>query len=308
MSRLAVLGGLLLLTPFLLACGGGPAHRTLAAGEVAPAAPAAWFDGTSHRVVLPIGGLTFTVTDPVRTVPARQSAAHEDLSAGSGAELRGVQWVLDPAAGQGYVPNYHLVDPEVVYGEPRPFAVRVVAGDERVELAAGVPGEAEEAGEVTGGASAPAGHWVAVGEGEVSLEVEYDGLVQRVDLRAGKVEPGAAAPLYAPQPAYGVGSCRAVQEWLTCFRATAAAYPYLDGAGWAAPGRAWLLVDIGVAPDADLGEVTVAGRRAERTVGTSPTLQAYDVPVGRDRLPLGGTVTDGERTTGMGGWLLGVAR
>ncbi|MEX0429020.1 hypothetical protein AB3X52_15440 [Nocardioides sp. DS6] len=312
--RFFVILGPVVLALLTTACGAGGDEHVVRAGTVAAAAPAASIQGTDYRIMLPSGRLTVTVTDPVTEVASRQSADHARLLAPSGARLRGVQWTLDPAAGPAYLGNYALfmaneVASDVV-GKSAPVSLRLVVDGQRVPLSTKETDEEESEDSGGGGTSSPPGVWAAIPSGHATLEVEYDGLVQRVDLASGTVDRGAASSLSDPQPAAAEGSCESSRPWLNCYSIEAQAFPYVGGHGWARPGRTWLVVDLGTDPDdVSMSRVTVAGRRPVTQLDTIPTTWVYDVPTGSDRLRLGGVVAESGRTAArISGWLPGVAR
>lgn len=286
---------LLLLAGAASAC----ATEAVADGDTVEPAPSALVEGTTTRVMLPAGALDLTVGDPLDEVPAHQSASGDPVAAPDGQVVLGVGWRLQPTfADNGAnfgTPGVYYDDAVTTTAER--LRVRLVAGDETrdVPVVTGAEGGAEL--DVAGAA------WLVVPEeaaGSGTLEVTYDGLVQTVDLASGELDAGVATPLYSPYPLPTLVACPtgasdvvAGLEVDAGCRAQVLLLPYVDGLGWTADGRTWVVVDL-----VTYGEATSTGPGLvffdlTRTAGTLTAAgsEAVDVPGG-----LGST--DGPRSSG----------
>jgi hypothetical protein len=266
--------------------------------------------GPTATVPLPSGTLAVTVGEPTKELD-------EDLVGGQpttvdGGRYVGVQWDFDqrigggaevvvPLTGQVKAPVVWLVSDGHRYRVGSPYRV-VLNGRGIQDIGLGR-------------------QYVAV-EGDsdnLRLEVDYDGLTQRVDLPSGKVYATQARAL-EDIPTQGVRACRPAGKVdgqgltdvpISCHANATARLPYVAGLGWAKPGHEWAVVDlsVGFGPDPPSwkrpgrpGSVqyavfgppewtfTVDGRPEARTIlnrdqANDPDfalrLLAFDVPVGR---------------------------
>jgi hypothetical protein len=192
--------------------------------------------GRSTDVRVPWGRMQVTTTEPVDSV-AGEDGTIEGTFVGIQVELRDTE----DAVPVDRLPDSSFLDP----------VFSVVADDEEWELPA-LSGWADGA-TVEPGARR---QWVAVPRDaeEVTVTMEYDGVVQTIDAATADVGIGAAAPLYdAPFPAPG-GPC-GDQLWSPgagpvdgavsgCFVRSSATRPYVAGLGWAPEGSRWLVVTV----------------------------------------------------------------
>lgn len=207
-------------------CGEDAAQDDPAASDVVvPAAGTVDLSGTETEVVVPSGRLTFTVSEPRRSVPAddaEDDAAHE---APAGSAYVGLGWQLT-----GQAPAFG----PVLHGTtPRSADARLRAGDDEHDVFT-IDTQA------TSGESA----WVLVPTGEepTVLEIEYDGLVQELDLGTGQVDAGAAQGLYdvttaaveCPDQRGEPGA--ALSYTIDCRTSPATVTPYVADLGWSAEG------------------------------------------------------------------------
>jgi hypothetical protein len=133
--------------------------------------------------------------------------------------------------------------------DPRPVEVALVAGEEEVEL----DGSDPDVLDWTSLAVAVAGdHDVD----DLSVEVTYEGLTQRVDVATGEIDAGGATSLYEPRPVQSTG-CEDVEDHCDLHavpespvRPDGAGFiagpvsfsPYSAGLGWAEEGQRWAFV------------------------------------------------------------------
>ncbi|WP_157571622.1 hypothetical protein [Nocardioides alkalitolerans] len=235
----------------------------VADGDTVAPAVTALVEGTTTRVMLPAGALDLTVGEPRDEVPAHQTATGETVAAPDGDVVLGVGWRLQPTfADNGAnfgTPGTYYDDATARTAER--LRVRLRVGDEtrEVPVVAG-PDDGRELA-VTGAA------WLVVpaeGADAGTIEVEYDGLVQTLDLASGELDADVAAPLYAPYALPTRVACptgeldpglAGVLEVDAGCTAQLLPLPYVEGLGWAGAGRTWVVVDL-----VTYGDVTVVGR------------------------------------------------
>jgi hypothetical protein len=167
---------LVVLTSQLVAC--GQKHAELEAGDVVQARLDDQFDGgRSSTVTLPIGRLLIQADDPVDGATADETRTREVVAAPEGAVLLPISWQYDPWASDrldGIVATNHT--PEV----------DLVSEGERYRLPP--PERDAERGESF--------YVVVDGDAEdTTLEIEFDGVTQSVDLSSGAVDKDRAAAL-----------------------------------------------------------------------------------------------------------------
>lgn len=227
-------------------------HR-MAAGEIIEGSGVPEESGDQPVVMLPSGKVTFTITDPVRKLDISDTRLTEEVEPDRGVDLVGVAWdrerfVYVRDAGEAMAGGVQADKSEQV-------ELRLVADDKSYEF--------PNVGTMDGLDGA---NFFYVGipraASKLALEVEYDGLVQAIDLRKGVVDEAAAAPLYEQELAAGAEpdetevSCSAADRgrgrlrwYLFCDVARAVAVPYVPGRGWAGEGRtfvvAWTHASIG---------------------------------------------------------------
>lgn len=229
-ARAAVLA--LVVATTLAGCGDETSDAT---DQAVPAAAGATIDGTESFVQLPHGRLTTTVSDAAEIESADLASADDDPG-----EAVGVDWTWEPGAGVPTQQSGFVVADDV------PAEVSVVVDGVTHDL-----GPAYSTGDGLAGGDA---FFVPAEAGttadDVTVEVDFDGLVQRVGADGSDREAGVAAPLYddvddvAPQQV----DCDLAVEPTdvtaapTCDVAVLS-LPYVTGLGWAETDGAWTVVD-----------------------------------------------------------------
>lgn len=226
------------------------ASRVLAAGDMLPL-ETRLLNGESHDVVIPGATLTLQVGAPVSEV------AHAHVDLGDDADWSSTDPVR-PATGARLVPVTWSARPTANVPRQAPDATEVtvtfVTGHGRGDLARGTVEELVAARE----GSDPASRVLALEEDlseDLTVEVDYAGTTQVLDVAGGTVDTGAADGLYTPAATIGTG-CSAVEDWchLTAARHAAwrpgtndanfvagsiSTHAYDEQLGWAGEGRLW---------------------------------------------------------------------
>jgi hypothetical protein len=215
---------------------------------------------TGGDVMLPTGRLAVTVGEPTRELP-------RDATATGSVSRRDVEKVGDFGRylGVGWALTRPRNDDRFAWDEKvqRQVEVVLVADGTRHDLRAG------ESDRSHGRFVTTKTVYLALpGEPrDLSIEVTYDGLTQKLDPRTGERETGVAQPLYGPAGAWtaspasvcasrfpgadGSGIPLAAPGFefqekedslVRCVLAPPVPSPYVPGAGWARPGRTWLSV------------------------------------------------------------------
>lgn len=246
--------------------------RTAEAGEVVAARQVeVTTTGRTPYLVVPTGRLEVRAGEPVAQVDGDATRSRESISAPAGSVLVPMTWtyltdVLDAAAS--------------VFGAPQELGVTLVADGESYPL---VP-PAEDRG-----ASDEDEFYVAVaGDGQdLSLELAYAGVTQRLDLRTGQREPSVARGLYAlqgfevrtrecPDRDWAADDAALGQLYYYCTVTNPLVTPFREGA-WAEEGSSFAVV------------------------GVTSTLEGYLLP-GADGLSSASyTVASSRSTTRLGG-------
>lgn len=203
--------------------------------------------GKELTVLLPDSEITFVIGAPVETIehglldveyddPRWED--RPDLGAPDGGRLVPLTW-----------------RPRLV-GAALPVEVRLVAGDQRIDLASLVPGNPSDTNEPRSVAVAVDGE---VEVDDLAIEVEYDGLTQTADVASGEVDAGAAQALYEDTrnfsggcaevddqcPLLAVDTDSPVRPRSATFTATyLTLYPYDATLGWAEEGTLWAGVQL----------------------------------------------------------------
>lgn len=215
---------------------------------------AAPYNGDVHEIIVPSATITVRVGQPVEEVDTalvdledladaeRARGSDDPVRATDGAALVPVSWSVRP------VPIGSSAEIQAV-----PFMVRLVAGERSVDLADGSLQSLRSAGRET----SPPMSLIGVDEAaSLSIEVEYDGATQTLDVTTGELDTGLAEGLYSPEPAIDTGCAdRTVRchmstvdpdsTWqvdrsdatITARRLTI--HPYDPELGWAAEGQRW---------------------------------------------------------------------
>lgn len=220
--------------------------------------------GSEATVVVPTGKLEFTVGDPVEAVPAEAALDGEAHAAARGTrfvpvELEVLTAQLEPGPGDAFDT-----------GATPDLDARLVSGGTRVPL------------DVRDDRTA----YVAVaGDGkDVHVEVRFDGVTQRANVRTGAVAKDLAGPLYADTTAANRVICPARHGRspgftydFACAGGPLLVTPWARGLGWAARGRTWAVATI---------YTTMADLRWTRS-GGGPVAR-YDVTAGKRRVTVDG--------------------
>lgn len=223
--------GLLVAAPALAACGGAAEIEVgdrVAAQEDAPFVTS----GRESSLALPIGRLSITLGEPTTSLAAEDTRELEALQAPEGAVFLPISWHLGTSAFGDYVDTDDVPVVDVISDGAR-YRVRapadVDAGTEAFYLL--VSGSGEDPG----------------------LEVDFDGVVQTLDLETGERDPGEAKALYrlktpkdkprscTPGATFGLTVVRSTEFACTVTRATRVPYA---GDSWAAPGHDWLVLSV----------------------------------------------------------------
>ncbi|MBC2960662.1 hypothetical protein [Nocardioides deserti] len=196
-------------------------------------------DGPTTTFVVPTGTLAVTIGDPVDRVGSDDTADREERAAPDGSALLPV-----------------LVD--FTDREGAPWGGRLAAEPQEADVALEVDGEERRLGSpytTTGrglSGAATATYWVVVpGEpaaDDVTVTVTYDGAEQAAVAGAEPSGPGAALAAL-PQEAPAAADCP--ERWRTdgaplrleCELPLVGRTPYWPGAGWAADGSSWVVVE-----------------------------------------------------------------
>ncbi|AKU16028.1 hypothetical protein [Luteipulveratus mongoliensis] len=209
--------------------------------------------GRSRPVLLPLGQVDVTVSEPVESVP--EGASVDAPRAPWGGSFVGVSWETGYMGG---FPTWATVPLGMAPVQPH---VHLVVGGHRYPVPGASGGDIVGRRKETIHGEGKA--WIAV-DGEPKqpvIEIEYDGVTQRVDIATGRRESGRAAPLYSldrqgahfrtcPAPRIsGLGGVLSVDA--KCGVATPLRLPYVSGLGWAKPGREWAVINASVSLPSD---------------------------------------------------------
>ncbi len=217
----------------LAACGDDDAG-TARPGDVVTARERDQFeDGERTKVMLPTGRLDVFVGEPTTTVAENDTRDLRSYDAPAGARFVPLTWQYDTAR----------FDQVADYLETSAVpSVDLVTEGESHRLP---PPKASEPTEsfyvlVDGGAE------------DLTLEVEFDGVTQTVDLAAGEVDPGRAEPLYDLGDLRPGSEACGSADWFPTENTTVSfncgltgplLLPYAGGR-WAKPGHQWLSVEL----------------------------------------------------------------
>jgi hypothetical protein len=207
----------------LAGCGGGPKPGTVVESTTD-------IPGREATVALPSGALTVKVSEPTDR---------------DGGRAVGVSWSFDQRIGGPAVVTTALA------GQVKPTTVRLVADGHVYDLGSvynvvaggrGIQERGPRRAYVT----------VAGDPKDLRLEVDYDGLAQRVSYPAGQVSASPATALRDLQPARDRACAAATaqdREGLTrlplhCMVNGSVRLPYVAGLGWAKDGHEWAVVDV----------------------------------------------------------------
>lgn len=284
----------LLLLPTMAACNDDAGPSAAEAGERVALVEGA-VTGREDVVQLPDGQLQVSV-DPDLGSTLSEDDSVDKQEHRTGADLRyvGVSWTTQTGVG---VPSWLrvLLDDSVVPGGDRPtLAVTLVADDERVPLGTPVT-DADTPQDLT-----PYEHLavaVPAGAEDLSLEIDYSGEVQVLDVAEGALDPGAAAALY-DLPAEQAAGRPCGGTWASTTTGPPAdvechqlvlRLPYVAGLGWADdPARPWVVVNASTfldsydqggatyAPEEQQDRTTVGGQAAVRVLSGPSDEQQVD--------------------------------
>ncbi|MCD4524460.1 hypothetical protein [Nocardioides sp. cx-173] len=242
--------------------------------------------GTEIPVLVPNGSFVFTVSEPGGELPEGEPADSAG-DAGSATSYVGISWRSDT--------NPPEFGPVLHGTQPLPAPVRVVQGDDEAEVT-----ELGPSGPTATDFNSSGVAWVALVEDGpgLTLEVEYDGLVQTFDLTTGEREAGPADGFYE-DTGTGRTACLAGEpadaRWradVDCKVTEVAAVPYVAEHGWAEEGRTWLVFGIFLTPGDDFTlteKGTEATYRVARQQGTVRSGEDEAVVLSQDGDALGGS-------------------
>lgn len=234
MRARAVFGLILLLLSALLAACGEEQESTKAGDIIKARADDQFNDGQESMVTIPTGRLLIHAGEPVDSATDEETRTRQTVDAPAGSVLVPIGWQYDPwdkSRLDGFVAST---------GTP---IVDLVSDGEHYRLA---PPELDD----EGGES-----FYVVVEGDAedrSLEIEFDGVMQTVNLATGNTDAGEAAALYdvgkydlKKQPcdeAKWFDSDTVVAEF-SCDRFGPVVTPYAAGE-WAPEGSLWLAMTV----------------------------------------------------------------
>lgn len=230
MRRTAVLACALLgLAPLFAACSDDEEAGATNVGDVIPANEDDQFEGSrASTVLVPTGELKVWLGKPVDTADRNETRQLEELQAPDGAILVPITWRMEDA----------FPDAAGFLGETPAAGIDLVTDGESYRLP--TPDPASEAGESF--------YVVADGDGtDVSLEVEFDGVTQTIDLRSREREAGRAEGLYDLDGARLRPEDCESDDWhderivYACELTGPLLLPYANGE-WADKGHQWLAV------------------------------------------------------------------
>lgn len=256
----------------LAACGSDPDTGETEVGEVVAARAGVDTTGAPEAfLMLPSGRLDVRAGRPVDTIPADETTERRERKAPEGGVFVPFTWSYQTAMMEELLP---------IFGRPSTVDMTLIIDGEYYKQAPATLGR--------DGQNAVA-YWVAVeGSGEdVKLEVQYDGLRQKINLRTGIRSAELAKPLYSldikgysPKQA----SCRnasyvdegpAVQVTFTCAVSEVLVVPYVEGE-WAPEGKAFAVIGL----TTTLSAVNV--------FGTPGSAAIYSVVSSKDKTELAG--------------------
>lgn len=279
-------------------CGGVPKKdfdgETLAVGD----SLVELYDPGADRpisVYVPSGVLTLGIETPGTYVDDGSEYTFDDIAASKGAELIGIEWELD---------DLHVYPTDV--GEAltvtpqNDLSAQAMSGGLGLVKAA-VVADGDRTDMIGDETSLKHGHTVVgIPKGSTpSLEVEYDGETQAVNLLTGTVERGKAEPLsaLAGQPSIGKkdwmftdrvecghedGPARS-QVRFFCNSSPALELPYVRGLGWAEVGTPFVLADVYLSADS-LGSDRVDTTGLVVTLDNARSLKEIEPGFGNGRV------------------------
>lgn len=254
--------------------------------------------GLQRTVQLPSAEVTVTVSDPVRSLDTRvleESGDHDLLTAPDDGALVPVSWRVRGIGGVlGHQPD------------PNPIDLRLLAGDERIELDSVLLEDSSDLRSAVDPTSVAVALDEDVTADDLTVEITYDGLTQTIDVASGELDTGAARALYEDPVTYATG-CD-VGDRDTARQCTVSApsgspmrpddasitaghvrlTPYDPERGWAEEGKLWAVVGLRLSGTGDLESASGAQRTVRRQNAPDVTLDGRS-PVRTDDLGRGGT-------------------
>lgn len=265
--RLPVLALVSLLLVGTTGCEDGPDRDV--AGTVVRGHISTVIHGDHGFLLVPAGRIDVTIGEPITgTLPATSAADGVPHRPPEGGSFVPVGWSHNPFA----LPA--AMGP--VSTDPKPAEMALVVGSDSFPL--GSPYDVPAVGGTVDAAVQVMYVAVAGVPDSVHLTAAYDGLTQTLDPRSGQLGSGAASPLYhhiehppPPRcPPAGWDRHGRLTALVACRVGEPARLPYLPGQGWAAAGRAWVVVPYRVAVD----RVRAADGPPERWRATSLRVDA----------------------------------
>ena len=207
---------------------------------VVPAAGTVSLEGDDIAMVLPSGRFTFTVTAPRVELTEDEVDDGEARDAPDGKSYVGVSSDWEGSAGRVFA----LLNRDTI---PKSASVALMADGEKIDLFTIDTQKSRTGGPV----------WALVPEdGDVRLDVTYDGHTQSADLASGEVTAGVAEGFYDLQdhavacPTQSAGDADVAWHYsIACTVGNVVAVPYVAELGWAEKGRTWLLVQVTLKPE-----------------------------------------------------------
>ena len=290
---LTALFAVLVLLVTLAATTSPDSSHVVSVGEQLPL-QAAPYNGDVHEVIVPSATVTLRVGQPVEEIDSalvdledvpdadRAQRSDDPVRATAGATLVPVSWSVRPAT-SGSSAEIQAV----------PITIRLVAGERSLDLADG-PLMSLRSPE---GETHPPMSLVGVERAaDLSIEVEYDGVTQTLDIATGELDTGLAAGIDSPTSTIDTGcgegaGCHLGTDpgstWqvdrndATITVRPLTIRPYDPELGWAASGQRWATVGMHMASASGVRdgeryrsvdragplEVTLDGAEPERSTG-----------------------------------------
>ncbi|NGN92356.1 hypothetical protein G5C66_06320 [Nocardioides sp. KC13] len=246
----SVLAGLVLTS-----CSSSPddSGQGVGEGQVEEVSPEQISGGREAQVGLPTGVLTLKVSPAIGSVVTDSG----DLRPRAGTKMVGIAWKLQPhSSSEG---RDVLLEDQTLESLPEP-SFSLLDGEEEIALPSEVPSQWYQG--------------LVVGAKDPSvLQVEYDGVTQRVELDTGVVEGNqgeqlkdlaAASTTFdrrCPAKAFEPKEAALTHE---CGVRAVHVLPYITSLGWAPDGQTWVVVDA----DIDGGATVRIGQKVGRELAS----------------------------------------
>lgn len=224
----------------LAACGSDPENPEAEFGEFVSAKSGVDTEGAPKAyLMLPSGRLDVRAGAPVDRLPEDATTERRARTAPEGGVFVPLTWTYSTAS---------MAKLEPVFGQPLPVEMTLITDGEDYPLAS--PTQERD------GIAADAYYVAVEGTGEdLTLEVEYAGETQTLDLVTGETDKGRAAGLYGLNPADYSEKLRncptadwidfgpLVQITFACSRSDVVVAPFVDGE-WAPKGKTYAMIGL----------------------------------------------------------------